>query len=121
MSEILATESATSKRITELQALNKLTGREEILVDNGDTTLRVTVDSLLGYIANQINAGDYPEQMTNASAVVVIDEGEELPAISRIDGNVYYRVVSTKEAKLNAGLTSRIKVSPNMGLKIIAD
>lgn len=121
MSKISTTESATSKRITELQALNKLTGREEILIDNGDNALRVTVDSLLGYIANQINTGTFPEEMTKSSAVVIIEEGETLPAISRIEGNIYYRVVSTKEAKINAGLTSRIKVSPNMGLKIIAD
>lgn len=111
----------SSKRITELDLLNKLKGTEEMLIDNGETTLKVTVDSLLGYIAKEINAGTFPSQITDSTTVVIIPEGESLPAVSRIEGNIYYRISSTSDAKLVGGSTTRLKVSPNMGLRIISD
>lgn len=43
------------KQIHELNQLNKLNGKEELLIDNGEVTLRVTVDTMLGYIRDQIN------------------------------------------------------------------
>lgn len=123
MTDNTSTEAISNgtKRIQELVTLNKLTGKEEMLIDNGEETLKVTVDSLLGYIAKSINAGQYPSSVTESSAVVVIPEGENLPAASRVEGNIYYRVCSTKEANLSAGYSTRIKVSPNMGLRLVAD
>ena len=41
-----STVIAGNKRITELQTLAKLTGKEEVLIDNGDETYKITVDSL---------------------------------------------------------------------------
>lgn len=110
-----------SKRISELTSLNKISGTEEVLVDNGEQSYRVTVNALLGYIANQINAGTYTPSQTQGSGVVTIPEGETLPAESRVEGDMYLNVISTSEAKVTAGTTQRIKVSPNMGLKIVAD
>ena len=45
-----------TKQIHELNPLAKLSGKEELLIDNGEGTLRVTVDTMLGYIRDQINA-----------------------------------------------------------------
>ena len=117
-----SSDSANTKRINELTALNKISGKEEVLVDNGTQSYRVSIDSLMGFIANQINAGTYdPSQTQQSSGVVVIPEGESLPAESRVSDNMYINVISTTEAKVTAGTTQRIRVSPNMGLKIIAD
>lgn len=114
-------DSALNKQIHELDALNKITGKEEMLIDNGEYSFRVTVDSLLGYIAKQINAGTLPEEMLNSTSIEEIPEGEELPASARKEGNYYLRVCSHSDAKHNAGLSNNIVVSPNMGLRIISD
>lgn len=56
MSEIQEPISALkNKRITELTTLQKITGLEEILLDNGDSTYKTTIDALLGYIVQKIN------------------------------------------------------------------
>lgn len=110
-----------TKRITELNTLAKLTGKEEVLIDNGDETYKITVDSLLGYIANQINAGTYPPSVTDTTDIIVIPEGEDIPVSERVKGNFYLKVTGTTEASVVGGLTSRIRVSPNMGLKVIND
>ena len=116
-----STVIAGNKRITELQTLAKLTGEEEVLIDNGDETYKITVDSLLGYIANQINAGTYPPSVTDTTNIIVIPEGESMPTSERIEGNFYLRVTDSTTASIVGGLTSRIRVSPNMGLKVIND
>lgn len=110
-----------TKRITELNTLAKLTGKEEVLIDNGDETYKVTVDSLLGYIANQINAGTYPPSVTDTTNIIIIPEGQDMAVSERIEGNFYLKVSSSTTANIAGGLTSRIRVSPNMGLKIIDD
>lgn len=111
-----------TKRINELTALNKISGKEEVIVDDGNLSYRVSVDSLMGYIANQINSGTFdPSTIQTSSGIVVIPETETLPAESRVAGNMYLNVISSTEAKVTAGTTQRIKVSPNMGLKIVAD
>ena len=113
--EILGT-----KRITEMNPLPKLTGKEEVLIDNGNDTYRVTVDTLLGYIANQINKGTIPSIPTEANTnIVVIPEGESIPTDSRVEGTYYIEIQSTSDMHLI--LSSRVRVSPNMGLKLIND
>ena len=110
-----------NKRITELDPLNKLTGKEEVIIDNGDMTYRVTVDTLLGFIVKKVNEGSFPETMMEAASVVVIPEGERLPASGRTPGSFYLRECSHVKAQINAGLSSNITVSPNMALRIIKD
>ena len=109
-----------TKRITELYQLNKLTGSEEILIDNGgDDTYKVTVDTLLGYIANRINQGTIPPSVYESTNIIVIEKGENIPIPSRVEGNFYLRVCDVKEAHVSAGLNKNIRVSPNMALKLI--
>lgn len=109
-----------NKRISELNPLGKLTGKEEIIIDNGDETHKVTIDSLLGYIANQINSGTFPPSILDSTNIIVIPEGEDIPISSRKEGNFYFKVKSSDEINLNGGITGRIAVSPNMGLKVIS-
>ena len=95
-----------NKRITELDPLPKLTGKELMLIDDGNDSLKVTVDTLLGYIAKEIN-------------IIEIPENEDIPIVSRLDGNYYLRTVSTDRPQISAAVGSVIRVSPNMALKIV--
>lgn len=115
-----------TKQIHELNPLAKLSGKEELLIDNGDGTLRVTVDTMLGYIRDQINAatGGGGGSVTPASASVIhiINKGDpDVPVESRPEGHFYFKVTDVVDAQLASGLPRLIRVSPNMGLRIIDD
>ena len=102
----------STKQIHELTQLNKLQGKEEMLIDNGEVTLRVTVDTLLGYIRDEINTAVTGEQSgesgspINAGTVIhFIDEGDpDIPKESRIKGHYYIKVIKGQEAHLSTGL-----------------
>lgn len=117
-----------TKQIHELNPLAKLTGKEELLIDDGNGTLRVTVDTMLGYIRDQINAsigsgtGTTPTGEASTIHIIRLDEGEDnIPVESRPEGHFYIKVVDSIEAQLSSGLPRLIKVSPNMGLRLIDD
>lgn len=117
-----------TKQIHELNPLVKLSGKEELLIDNGNGTLRVTVDTMLGYIRDQINAATGGGSGgggggSEASTVIhVIQKGEpDIPIESRPDGHFYIKVTDVIEAQLASGLPRLIRVSPNMGLRLIDD
>ena len=115
-----------TKQIHELNPLAKLSGKELLLIDNGEGTLNVTVDTMLGYILDQINAstgggggGTIPE---SATVIHVINKGDpDIPVESRPEGHFYIKVTDVKDAQLASGLPRVIRVSPNMGLRIIDD
>lgn len=110
-----------NKRIQELPSLGKIGGKEMMLIDNGEDTFKVTVDSLLGYIAKEINTGTISGDIFGGSSIIEIQPGEDIPISSRVDGNYYLRICDTIEAQINAGIPTTIRVSPNMGLHIIND
>lgn len=120
------TGTFSTKQIHELNPLAKLSGKEEVLIDNGEGTLRVTVDTLLGYIRDQINASTGGDAggtvISSTSAIHIINKGDpDVPVESRPEGHYYLRVVDVIDAQLASGLPRIIKVSPNMGLRIIDD
>ena len=100
-----------------------------MLIDNGEVTLRVTVDTLLGYIRDEINAsvasqtgGSGIPVVTDNSCIHFIGEGEEnIPKESRIKGDYYIRVVKGSAAHLSTGLPRFIRVGSNMGLRMITN
>lgn len=111
-----------TKRISELNLLNKLDGLEEMLIDNGsDDTYKITVDTLLGYIAHRINEGTIPPSVYESTNIIEIAKGENIPIPSRVEGNYYLRICDVLDAHVSAGLNKNIRVSPNMGLKLIND
>lgn len=116
-----------TKQIHELNPLVKLNGKEEVIIDDGNGTLRVTVDTLLGYIRDQINASVGSDTgsggtVSKGTTIHVIKQGEEnIPAESRPEGHFYLRVVKASEAQLSSGLPRVIRVSPNMGLRMLVD
>ncbi len=115
-----------TKQIHELNPLAKLSGREELLIDDGNATLRVTVDTMLGYIRDKINASDgsagQQPAPAESSVIHVIQKGEpDIPVESRPEGHYYIKVVDAIEAQLSTGLPRVIRVSPNMGLRLITD
>ena len=119
-----------TKQIHELNPLVKLTGKEELLIDNGDRTLRITVDTMLGYIRDQINAstgqggtsGGGSSEESSVIHVIRLDQGESsVPIESREKGHFYIEVTDSVEAQFSSGLPRLIRVSPNMGLRLITD
>lgn len=115
-----------TKQIHELNPLAKLSGKELLLIDNGEGTLNVTVDTMLGYIRDQINAstgGGGGETIPGSATVIhVINKGDpDIPVESRPEGHFYIKVTDVKDAQLASGLPRVIRVSPNMGLRIIDD
>lgn len=112
-------DNITNRQIHELDPLYKIKGKDEILIDDGKVTYRTTVDTLLGYIAKQINEGTFPEEMFQTASIINIPEGTSLPASGRTPGNYYLRECSYTDAQLNAGLNPTIVVSPNMALRIV--
>lgn len=122
--------SFETKQIHELYPLQKLNGKEEVLIDNGEVTLRVTVDTLLGYIRDQIHMSLGGDPSTGGGAdttgpsgpcIHVMEEGGVLPIESRLPGHYYLRICDVVDAKLAAGLYRLIRVSPNMGLRLVED
>lgn len=119
-----------TKQIHELNPLVKLSGKEELLIDNGDGTLRITVDTMLGYIRDQINAstgqggtsGGGSSEESSVIHVIRLDQGESsVPIESRKKGHFYIEVTDSVEAQFSSGLPRLIRVSPNMGLRLITD
>ena len=116
-----------TKQIHELigVATGKLHGKELLLIDLGDgqETMNVTVDTLLGYIRDQINntsGGGGTTPTVTGSTIHIIPEGEDIPEASREKGHYYIRVVEAKDVQASVGPTY-VKVSPNMGLKMMQD
>lgn len=117
------TGSFDTKQIHELVELTKLNGREEVIIDNGEVTMRVSVDTLLGYIRDQINGNSSGSGSSSGdnTGIHFLDVGENLPAQSRIKDHFYIRAVSVTDAQIASGLPRTIKVSPNMQLKMVSD
>lgn len=111
-----------AKQIHELDPLNKLSGKEEVLIDDGELTYRVTVDTLLGYIRDQINASVGGSSINGSEATTIhfIPAGEEIPVTAREDGHYYINVQSNMSTGYRGGLTT-FKISPNMGLRMIVE
>ena len=120
MSEVIY-GSYDTKQIHELTSMAKITGREELLIDDGEQSYRVTVDTLLGYIRNTINGnGGGSSSAGGGTTIHMINIGDpNIPVESRPEGHYYIRVVNTVEAQLNSGLPRLIKVSPNMQLRMV--
>lgn len=113
--------TAGNKRITELEQLKKLSGLELMLIDDGVTAKKVSVDTLLGYIAKEINSGTISEDLFSSCNIIEIPVGEDIPVVSRIDGNYYLRTCEVKDAQIAAGMDTTIVVGPNMALKLVED
>lgn len=98
-------ETFETKRIEELVSLAKLNGKEELLIDNGDTTLKVTVDTLLGYIRDQINSasggGTGGVTPSNPEPILhfISSGSDDIPSESRPEGHYYIRSISTVPAQ----------------------
>lgn len=114
------------RQIHELTELSKLTGKEELLIDNGEYTHRISVDTILGYMRSALNSieggSGIGGSTSGASTIHIIHKDEpDVPVESRPVGHYYIRVTSTTEAQLASGLPTLIRVSPNMQLRMILD
>lgn len=167
------------KELQELSELMKVSGDNYMLIDNGVTSLKVKVDTLLGYISDNIirsiaplsiacpvntvisstdqnmasklhtcfgGVWAYMSQTTlsggqvlhsyikisgsndsmdigsssgGGSGIEIIPEVETLPSASRKDGMFYVNVMNSKDATIGNMIPENVRLSSNMGLKMI--
>lgn len=117
---VVKVENLSTKQIHELDPLNKLNGKEEVLIDNGALTYRVTVDTLLGYIRDQINGGTGGRTL-NEGTLHFIPEGETVDINAREVDHFYINAQKSAAYGYRTGALQVLKVSPNMGLRMIYD
>ena len=85
-----------TSQIHELEALTSMTGREQILIDDGTVTKSVTIDGLLGYFSSRFVGNDDNEiditALNSASCIHLIKPGENIPESERIKGHYYLQL-----------------------------
>ena len=112
------------KQTHELDGLNTINGEELILIDNGTETYQATIGTLVTFIANRIlefNGGTGQVSNGTSNVHIIYPKDKPIPAASRYKGHFYIRTTTETPAKLASGLPMVIKVSPNMGLKIVKE
>lgn len=85
-----------TRQIHELESLDMMSGRENILIDDGTVTYKITTDALLGYFINRF-VGNVDEQidvsaLNAASCIHIIKPGQDIPVNQRIKGHFYLRL-----------------------------
>lgn len=112
----------TAKQIHELDPLNKINGKEEILIDDGQLTYKVTVDTLLGYIRDQINNNAQPGTSSDGGTTIhFIPEGETIGVTQRETGHYYINVDNSMSPGYRGNIVQNYRISPNMGLRMIIE
>ena len=85
-----------TRQIHELEALTSMSGREQILIDDGTVTRSVTVDGLLGYFSSRFVGNEDNEiditALNSASCIHLIKPGEDIPTEERIKGHFYLKL-----------------------------
>lgn len=89
------------KDIHELEDVSSLSGKEEIIVDDGEVTRKMSLDALLGFFTQRIS-GDTSDSidvgsLATASCIHVIPYGEDIPVERRIKGHYYIQIASNED------------------------
>lgn len=76
-------------KLLELQELAKLSGTEYLLIDNGDSSLKIAVDTLLGYISGSVKGSiaSRPINCPFGTIMMSITENAESDFEERFGGN----------------------------------
>ena len=85
-----------TKQIHELESLDRVSGKENILIDNGTVTYKITTDALLGYFINRF-VGNVDEDidvtaLNAASCIHIIKPGQDIPVSQRVKGHFYLKL-----------------------------
>lgn len=101
-------DSLDTSQIHELDLLSSMSGREEILIDDGEHTFRVSIDAILGYFTSRFLGNDNDTiditALNSASCIHIIKPGEEIPEVERIPGHFYIRLTKQELDKLYSGV-----------------
>lgn len=95
-----------SKTIDELEEIKKLLGSEKLIVSDGITTNKVSVNTLAGYIAGIISKG---------KQTIVDNDSELLP------NDFYLEEESQISIKTEVTIPTSITVSSNLGLRRVEE
>lgn len=94
----------STKQIHELESLDRVSGKENILIDNGKVTYKITTDALLGYFINRF-VGNVDEDidvtaLNAASCIHIIKPGQDIPVAQRVKGHFYLKLSEQNIASL---------------------
>lgn len=113
-----------SKTIDELQELGKINGLEKLIISNGESTKKVSIDTIIGYAAQLLNGGSLSRSViyTNPTtgggqSLVFIPNGEEIPISQRTPGTFYLEESSQTSIRTQINVPTAVKVSGNLGLR----
>lgn len=113
-----------AKTIDDLQELGKLTGSEKTIISyNGEETRKVTIDTIVGYAAALLNAGQpatmslRPTQMVYGGQLIFIADGEEIPLNERTPGSFYLEETKQTSIRTQINIPTSVRVSKTLGLK----
>lgn len=113
-----------SKTIDELQELGKINGLEKLIISTGESTKKVSIDTIIGYAAQLLNGGSTSRSViyTNPStgggqSLVFIPNGEEIPISQRTPGTFYLEENSQTSIRTQINVPTAVKVSGNLGLR----
>ena len=121
----MALNIVDAKTIDELQELGKLSGTEKTIISDGYTTKKLSIDTILGYIASRLHGtpvaaviSDNTSITSSASGdITFIPEGEEIPVYKRVPGCFYLEEQRQSSIRTEINLPASITVSGNLGLK----
>ena len=110
-----------AKTIDELQELGKLTGSEKTIVTyKGTDTRKVSINTLLGYIAGVLT-GTTPIPISNnpsgTGSLIFIPEGENIPINQRTPGYFYLEEVKQNSIRAQVNIPTSVTVSANLSLR----
>ena len=112
--------SLDSKTIDQLQELGKLSGTEKTIISNGIESKKVSIDTILGYIASRLSnipASSYVPGISGGQSIVFIPEGEEVPVSERTPGSFYLEEVKQTSIRTKINIPTSVNVSKTLGLR----
>lgn len=113
---IISSEDA--KTIDQLQELGKLDGTEKTVVSTGSNTRKVSINTILGYIASRVSGKTINLPETSfGSGITFIPKGESIPINERTPGAFYLEETNQSSIRTQISVPASIKVSSNLGLR----
>ncbi len=114
------------KDINDLNIISKISGNDMLLVIKDGKAYRITVDTIVGYTAGNLNGVTPSEPSSSPSTqasvnqdrdIVFIENGKEIPVNKRAPGSFYLEERSQHSVRAQINLPISVTVSKQLGLK----
>lgn len=109
-----------AKTIDQLQEVGKLNGLEKTIISDGNTTRKVSIDTIVGYAANKLaNSSSKTNVLATGQSIFFVPEGNEVPVIERTPGSFYLEETRQTSIRSQVNIPTSITVSNSLGLRRI--